>query len=191
MSLRLPLMLVLLSFSLTLQAQSEQPPHFQLYGGYSWLSNTFNGVPGARKPLNGWDSAIAFQEWHKLRFKIDVSGYRGTNLNAPQHALILMGGGQYNVQIGRETLFGEGLFGDAGLNENWGANKGPGNTASVAAVAGGGLDTRLTRHLAFRAEADYQYSYFALVTPGSKVPYRIPGLPTNFGRTTGGLVYLF
>ena len=58
-------------------AESKAPARFQLYGGYSFLSNSFNGLPGFRQPLNGWDSSIAFGAWHNLRFKIDVSGVPG------------------------------------------------------------------------------------------------------------------
>jgi hypothetical protein len=56
-------------------AQTETSPPFQIYGGYSWLSNSFNGVPGSRQPLNDWNAGAAFPQWHHLRFKIDYSMY--------------------------------------------------------------------------------------------------------------------
>jgi hypothetical protein len=41
-------------------------------------------------------------------------------------------------------------------------------------------------------DGGYQYAYFALAPPtGNNVPYRIPGLPTNFGRISTGLVWQF
>src|SRR5260370_11031176 len=79
-----------------------------------------NGFPGARQSLNGWDASMAFPAWHSLRFKIDAYGYHGTNLNAPQHGLFILAGAQYSHTIKRETLFAEGLIGDAALNRNWG-----------------------------------------------------------------------
>lgn len=81
--------------------------------------------------------------------------------------------------------------GVGGANKNWPANNAIGQTASFAALLGGGLDTPLTRHITFRVSGGYQYSYFALDHPLSLVPYRIPGLPTNFGRISSGLVWQF
>jgi hypothetical protein len=185
-------LIALLCLSCALQAQSETPARYQIYGGYAFLSNSINGVPGFRQSLNGWDAAVAFPSWHNLRFKVDASGYLGTNLGAPQHPYFLMGGGQYSWRIGRESVFVDGLMGDGGVNKDWGANKSPGETASFSVLAGGGLDTPLTRHIAFRVDGGYQYAYFALAPPtGNNVPYRIPGLPTNFGRISTGLVWQF
>jgi hypothetical protein len=187
---RLLLPIAMLCLSPALCAQPEAPARFQIYGGYTYLSNSFNGVPGSRQPLNGWDASAAFPAWHSLRFKIDAFSYRGTNLGAPQHPFFIMGGGQYSKRLGRETVFAEGLVGVGGLNRNWGPNKIAGETASIATLAGGGVDTPLTKRLAFRVDGGFQYSYFALQT-NALVPYRIPGLPTYFGRVSSGLVWKF
>ena len=83
------------------------------------------------------------------------------------------------------------MGGTGGANKSWAANNALGQTASFAALLGGGLDTPLTRHIAFRVSGGFQYSYFALMDPITLVPYRIPGLPTNFGRISSGLVWQF
>jgi hypothetical protein len=185
------LLLISLTLPGTLAAQPEASAPFQLSGGYSFLSNSFNGVPGSRQPLQGWDGSVAFPAWHNLRFKIDVSGYRGINLGAPQHAIVIMGGGQYERTLGRETFFAQALFGDCGLNENWGANETPGDTASFATLLGGGLDTQITRHIGIRFEGGFQHTNFALHQSATyPLPYRIPGLPSYFGRITAGLVWI-
>jgi hypothetical protein len=85
----------------------------------------------------------------------------------------------------------EGLMGTGGANKSWGTNNAIGQTASFASLVGGGLDTPLTRRFAFRVSGGYQYSYFALESPVLLVPYRIPGLPTDFGRISSGLVWQF
>ena len=175
---RLFLLIALLCLSPVLHAQSGAPARYQIYGGYSFLSNSLNGVPGSHQPLNGWVAAVAFPSWHSLRFKLDTYAYRGTNLGAPQHALFIMG------------VFVEGLGGTGSANKSWAANNALGQTASFAALVGGGLDTRLTRRIAFRVEGGFQYSYFALAGQYS-APYRIPGLPTDFGRVSSGLVWQF
>jgi hypothetical protein len=51
-------LLFLICPSITLYA-AEAPAHYQIYGGYTWLSNSFNGFEGARQPLNGWDRQSA------------------------------------------------------------------------------------------------------------------------------------
>jgi hypothetical protein len=103
-----------------------------------------------------------------------------------------MGGVQYTWKFKRESVFVEGLGGDIGLNKNWGAAQAPGGTASFSTLAGGGLDSRLARHVAFRVSGGFQWSNFALIGPApSLVPYRIAGLPTNFGRISTGIVWQF
>ncbi len=184
-------LIALLSLSSALHAQSGPPAHYQIYGGYTFLSNSLNGVPGSRQPLSGFDASVAFPSWHNLCFKIDAASYRGTNLGAPQHPYFIMGGGQYDWRIGRESVFVEGLAGVGGANRSWAANGAIGQTASFSSLVGGGLDTVLTRHIAFRVEGGYQYSYFALEHSVTLVPYRIPGLPSNFGRISSGLVWQF
>jgi hypothetical protein len=188
---RLLLLIALFCLSSSLYAQLKAPARYQIYGGYSYLSNTINGVPGSHQPLNGWDANAAFPSWHGLRFKIDVSAYRGTNLGAPQQPLFILGGGQYTWRIRRESVFVEGLLGDCGMNKNWGPNQTIGQTASIASLAGGGLDTPLTRRISFRVSGGYQYAYFTLGGPHITTPYRLPGQPINFGRVSSGLVWKF
>jgi opacity protein-like surface antigen len=173
-----------------LSAQSDHAASWQIYGGFTSLSNSFNGVPGARQPLLGWQGSVAFPAWHNLRGKLDFSTFRGTNLGAPQHAFAITGGGEYDRFIGKERIFGEALFGDMGLNGNWAANSGPGDSASFTTFFGGGLDTPVSKHFALRVEGGWQYTDFALFQSASyKYPYRIPGLPNNFARFSTGLVW--
>jgi hypothetical protein len=184
-------LIVLLFLSSTLFAQSEAPARHQIYGGYSFQSNTFNGVPGARQPLNGWDASGAFQPWHGLRFKLDTYGYRGSNQGIQQNAFFIMAGAQYDMRFRRETVFAEVLGGNGGLNKNWGPNGDLGRNTSFALLFGGGLDTSLSRHFAYRAAADLQTSNFTVLNNATTIAYRFPGLPNNFARVTTGLVWKF
>jgi len=190
MLVRLSLLSALCIAPIGLLAQSDHSASYQLYGGFASFSNSINGVPGAHQPLLGWQASIAFPAWHHLRGKIDFATFSGTNLDAPQHPYSIMGGAEYGHFIGKERVFAEALFGDMGLNGNWGANGGPGDSASFSTLFGGGLDTPLARHLAFRVEGGWQYADFALFQSVSyKSPYRIPGLPNNFARFSTGLVW--
>ncbi len=80
---RLLCLIPLLCLASSLHAQADKYSLYQLSGNYSWLSNSIDGVPGAHQPLNGWEAAFAALRWHGLRFKLDVSGYQGTNQGAP------------------------------------------------------------------------------------------------------------
>jgi hypothetical protein len=188
---RLLSLIAILCLSSVLHAQKEVPARMQIYGGYSFLSNSLNGVPGFHQGLSGFDASVAFGAWHNLRFKVDTTGYFGSNLGAPQHPYFILGGPQYTWRIRRESVFVEGLGGTGAANKTWAANGAIGQTASFAAFVGGGVDTPISRHLAYRIDGGYQYSYFGLITPVFITPYRIPGLPTNFGRVSSGVVWQF
>jgi hypothetical protein len=186
------LLIFLICLPTNLRAQSEAPARYQIYGGYSYLSNTMNGFPGARQSLNGWDASVAFAAWHSVRFKVDAYGYHGTNLDAPQHALFVLAGAQYSHRIKSVTLFAEGLMGDAALNRDWGPQGSKSGTSAFATLIGGGLDVPITRHFAYRADGGFQYAYTSLIGPGPQfAPYRVRGLPTYFGRISTGLVWQF
>lgn len=167
---------------------------YQLSGSYSLLSNSPNGVKGARQPLNGWDADLGMLRWHGLRFKIATGDYRGTNLNAQEHLLFLTGGGEYDHRLGREIVFAEGLMGDVAINKNWMKDGVAGQTASFLGIAGGGLDTPIGHNLAIRVKSDFVYMNLhpALAPVGTVVyPNLVHGLPNFYVRGGAGLVWYF
>ncbi|MGO8932122.1 MAG: hypothetical protein ACLPLZ_11070 [Terracidiphilus sp.] len=189
-------MLALMSVAAGVHAQTEAASsahaRYQIYGGYAFLSNSPNGLPGSRQPLSGWDAAIAFPPWRFTRFKVDVSSYRGTNLSAHENLYAILGGWQFTRRFGREAAFIEGLAGDGGLPRYWGPNGAPGETASWVSVVGGGLDTPISRRFAFRVSGGYQWSNFKLINNVVDIlPVQTPGLPNNFWRISSGLVWSF
>lgn len=171
----------------------------QAYVGYSYLSNAFNGVPGARQPLNGWNAAIAFPDWRHLHFKLDYSMYRGSNLGNPQHAFFILGGGQYERTFRREHFYLQALMGEGGLNGSWYRlntagykNSNTGTIASLSEFLGGGIDTPLRHRTAFRVEGGVQHGNFVPIQPLSQggCPYHLAGVPNYFGRFSAGIVWL-
>jgi hypothetical protein len=123
----------------------------------------------------------------RISLRCDFLGSRRGCAAPAQH----VDGLKYNYRIRRETLFAEGMAGVGGANKNWGAGGSLSQTASFASFLGGGLDTAITRHVAFRVEGGFQYSYFSLQHSSTLAPYRIPGLPTYFGRISAGPVWEF
>ena len=181
----------------SLHAQSESvsqqtTPQFQLYGGYTFLSNSPSGLPGEKRGLNGWNASIGVPPWRFIRFIIDVSSYRGSNQAAPQDVYYIMGGTQFTRRFGRESVFLEGLAGEGGINRYWGPNASPGDTASFVTVLGGGLDTSISRRLALRVRGGYQWSNFQLIDNVQlETPLKTPRLPNNFWRISSGVVWSF
>lgn len=171
--------------------QTNVASRYQLFGGYSFLSNSLNGVSGQQQPLNGWDVGFAIPPWHDLRFKLSAFGYRGTSQGALEHPYFIMGGGQYGRTFWRESAFVEALAGEGNVNMNWGAGGAVGDTASFSAILGGGLDTPVSRHFAVRVAGDFLYAYFKENERFHNMPPYVPGLPNYFGRASAGLVWRF
>ena len=188
----------LFCFSSVAAAQQQTSTPIEIYGGYAWLSNSFNGVPGSRKALNGWNGGVVFPPWRHLRFKIDYSMYRGANAGDPQHAFFIMGGGQYEATVHRERFYAEALVGEGGLNGTWFKadatdykNGNTGSHASLAEFLGGGIDTPIGRHAAIRVEGGVQHSNFVPIEPDpTSQPYHLAGIPNYFGRFSVGMVWL-
>ncbi|WP_109484981.1 acyloxyacyl hydrolase [Occallatibacter savannae] len=191
------LTLLLLDPAIYAADSQRQPPPFQIYAGYSRLSNSFNGFPGQHKPLNGMYAGVAFPEWRHLRIKVDYSLYKGTNQGDPQNAFFIMAGGQYGGTWHRERFFVEALAGEGAVNGTWrstaNTNYKNGNTGTIASFAeflGGGVDTPIGSHTAFRIEGGVQHSNFDALTPlPQSLPYHPAGLPDYFGRISAGVVW--
>jgi hypothetical protein len=159
----------------------------EVFGGYSFLSNSFNGHSsfGSHQPLNGWESAFALPISRSLSFKASADGYYGTSLGSPQRPIFILGGVAYSRHFGKETGFVEGLAGLGILNSDWWGGAVPGATKSFVASAGGGLDTPLTKRLAFRVQGGLLYANFTINDN------QIGGLPNYFARISTGLVWRF
>lgn len=189
------LFLLLACTAPTVRAQQTQPLFYKLSGGYSLLSNSPNGVKGARQPLSGFEAALGMFPWRGWDLKADVARYQGTNLNAQEHLLFLLGGGEYEGHLRREGLFGEALLGAVTANRNWMQNSEAGQTTSLACVIGGGLDTPIRNRVSFRVKGDFLYTNLhaalaSIPTPAPTYPITVHGLPNFYGRVTAGFVWI-
>jgi hypothetical protein len=143
-------------------------------------------------------AGVGFPEWHHLRIKLDYSLYRGSNRGDPQNAFFIMSGGQYGGTWHRERFYVEALAGEGAIKGTWlstdNAGFKNGNTGTIASFAeflGGGIDTPISAHTAFRVEGGVQHSNFDALTPLSEhaLPYHPAGLPDYFGRISAGIVW--
>lgn len=174
--------------------QQPQPFFYNLSGGYSVLSNSPNGVRGSRQPLNGFAASLGMLPWRGWKLRADAADYRGTNLNAQEHLLFLLGGGEYGRRLRRETAFADALLGAVNVNRQWMQNGEAGQTTSLLCVAGGGLDTPLRPQLAFRIGGDFLYmnlhaALASIPSPQPVYPNPVHGLPNFYGRVFFGLVW--
>lgn len=177
------------------RAQETQPFFYKVTGGYSLLSNSPNGVKGARQPLSGFEASLGMFFWRGWDLKADVTRYQGTNLNAQEHLLFLLGGGEYEKHLRREGVFGEALLGAVNANRNWMQNGQPGQTTSLACILGGGLDTPIRNRVSFRLKGDFLYANLhpalaQMNTPAPVYPVVVHGLPNFYGRFTAGVVWI-
>ncbi len=129
---------------------------------------------------------------------MDYSMYRGMNLGDPQHAFAILGGGQYEANFHRERFYAVALAGEAGMNGTWFKpdvgryqNGNTGMRASFEEFLGGGVDTAMSAHTAFRIEGGVQHSNFDPITMlPSGTPYHLEGIPNYFGRISAGIVWI-
>ena len=172
------------------QAQALDQPRrggYAVFTGYSFFSNSFNGhsTGTSYQPLNGWEVSFDAPVSRRFNLLVDGSGYYGTSLGSPQHPIFILGGLQYNRQFGKETAFLQGLGGLGHINSDfWGGLAHP-TTNSFVGSGGGGLDTPITPHLAFRVKADFIYANFTI--PDNQIHNQ----PNYFARISTGLVWRF
>lgn len=190
-SLRRPLILALiLAFNCKLVVAEVHlfSAKNEVYAGYSYLSSSFNAYANfSGSGMSGWDAALAMPAFGGLSVKAAALGYYGTNLGASQHEHSFFVGPQYSIRFRKESVFAHGLVGLAHINDAAIPydNSKPSSNFTFASMAGGGLDTRIAPHFAWRIEGDYLRSQF-----GSSSD-QIHGLHGNFARVATGLVFRF
>lgn len=167
--------------------EANRAKQYEVFGGYSFLSNSFNGHSSAtsHQPLNGLDISVAARAGRGVSLKADASGFYGTSLGSPQGPIFVLGGLQYLAPVGREAVFVEGMLGYGHLNQSaWGGAT-PIQTSTFAWVAGGGVERELTPRTAFRLQGD-------LLSASFNIPDdQIHDLPHYFARLSAGFVWCF
>ena len=184
-----------------MSAQSETPK-VTVFGGYSLLRNGGNNV-------NGWNGQGTFNFNRFLGVTADISGNYRTlaslpipivNVGVNQHLYTFLFGPTLTGNLGRVSVFGHALFGEAlagssagvslpiigGLNTSV-------NSANAFAMAfGGGLDFNLGRHFALRpAQLDLVRTHFSATDALATGLSSSTSGAQNFLRYSGGIVFRF
>ncbi|HEV2117649.1 MAG TPA: hypothetical protein VGR48_16565 [Terriglobales bacterium] len=180
----------------------DETPRVTVFGGYSLQRNGGNNA-------NGWDGQGTFNFNRFLGVTADISGtYRNiASLPVPiisagvnQHLYTFLFGPMVTGNLGRASVFGHALFGEARAGSSagvslpfiGGVSTGVNSASAFAMAFGGGLDLNLGRHFALRpVQLDLVRTQF------SPTDALTTGLSTstsgvqNFLRYSGGIVFRF
>jgi len=188
----------------SLNVLAQETPQWEIFGGYSYLRAGF-GPTSPLSPSPSFDELIGFSHintngWHasvtenvnkwfgatievsghyKRPLSIDLTpfGFPGQTLNINASAYIAGGGPQFSYhRIEKVSPFAHVLFGAFHARVNVPTTPVKISDTTWAIILGGGVDMRLSRYLAVRAQADYIRSHFS-------------DLGQNHFRVSGGLVY--
>jgi hypothetical protein len=141
-------------------AQSNKPkpgvPNIDLYGGYSYVFNSFYTVNSGG--MSGWDAAVKFPVWRSFfGIKGDVSRFSKTgSLDIGTKNMFILVGPQVGMHISTSTIFVHGLLGSAHLSNDATSN----SHNSFALAMGAGLDAGMSRRLAWRVTGDFYNTHF-------------------------------
>jgi len=178
---------LLITSSLGAQVQADR---LEVFGGYSFAASEF-GIYGGM--TNGWNASLNAKVVPKVGLVADFAGYYKTigygHCCPSDHSTTytFTFGPQISKTFSRLTLFGHALIGLGHIyaTQNVRPLYNPIKTEnSLAVVVGGGLDVRLSRRVAWRAEGDYLHTSF------QPADNQLSATGSN-GRFCSGLVFRF
>ena len=135
---------VTLTFSATAFAQEESTPKYEIGVGYSGL-HTNSADSTLQRTGNGGAGYFEYNLNRTLGLVGDFGGYANTNTH--DRLMTYMFGPRFNWRRGRLTPYAQFLFGGAYL---WGGPTYSQTQNAFATAAGGGVDYRLTDHIAIK-----------------------------------------
>lgn len=166
--------IILITFALLLLAGfagAQVPTSGNIFVGYSFYSaspSSLDLVNGGRPNLNGWEASLEGKVLPWVGIVADLSGHYGSqteveltpdpiSVSVSGHETDVMFGPRVSVSIGKFRPFGEALFGVGHVSTG---NFLSTSDTSWATAVGGGLDYKVIRILALRAEGDYVQTRF-------------------------------
>jgi hypothetical protein len=157
---------------LACSASAQQTPPIEVSAGYSYLRlggsggvNQHGGTVSVAGNVNNWFGIVG-----------DFGAYHSSPPGGSLNTYTFMFGPRFSLRAGRVTPFVQTLFGGAHLRASaFGFSSG---ITPLAASVGGGLDLRLSRHVAMRPQVDY-------------IAMRSHGSTQNVGRASLDLVFRF
>jgi len=170
-----------------------QDSKVDIFGGYQYLHNgdvTVNGTsqPESSQSFNGWNIAPAYKFNKFVGAEADFSGGYGSVSGVSNHIYTYTGGPIITVGLPFLQPFAHVLFGGAHLASS--ASGVSVSTNGYTLMAGGGVDAKLNRLIAFRvAQVDWVYYHFSGYTAGNVTTPSFSG--SNNVRISTGIVVRF
>jgi len=157
---------------LTSSASAQQVGRVDVSTGYSFLrlggsggESQHGGTISIAGNVNNWFGIVG-----------DFGAYHSAPLGASLNTYTFLFGPRVSLRAGKVTPFVQTLFGGAHMNASaYGISAG---LTPFAMSAGGGVDLRLSQHIALRPQVDY-------------IALRSSGQTLNAGRASMGLVFRF
>jgi len=168
-----------LFLALAVPAMGQDPPKFDVFGGYSYVHFSIKGSGATGQitsNLNGGSGSAAFYPNNWLGLVADFGGYKfstlnsaGGNLSVSGTAISYLFGPRVRFGSGGVTPFAQVLFGGAHTGDITCSTTNAGCPASgkiansqnaFALTAGGGVDIKIARHFAIRGQAEYLMTRF-------------------------------
>jgi hypothetical protein len=168
--------IILITFAFMLLAgfaSAQVPTSGNIFVGYSFYSaspSSLNLATGGRPNLNGWEGSLEGKVLPWVGIVADISGHYGSQSfqifppgpgplteTVSGHETDVMFGPRLSFSVGKFRPFGEAMFGVGHVSTgNYSSN----SDTSLATALGGGLDYKILRIFALRAEADYVQTRF-------------------------------
>ena len=182
-SFLLVVLIAVAGIALPAKAQDETP-RLEVYAGYDYTrenaTNHITGVPPSQSVNgNGASGQLEFDATRWLGIVADLAGYAVARTGfATTHQVSFLFGPRANLRRGRLTPFAQVLFGGVWAEDAIVL----GSKTAFGMTAGGGLDFKLSRHIAIRP---LQAEYFL-----TKFPDGLNNRQNNF-RYSAGIVFRF
>jgi hypothetical protein len=153
-------------------ASAQVPTSGNIFVGYSFYSaspSSLDLTTAGRPNMNGWEGSLEGKVLPLVGIVADISGHYGQrsyveltpggpfNATVTGHETDVMFGPRLSFPAGKFRPFGEALVGVGHVNTGQGFST---SDTSFATAFGGGLDYKIIRILALRAEADYVQTRF-------------------------------
>jgi hypothetical protein len=207
--------LMVLICLLRLVVAAQEQPKATIFGGYSYLRNgsnntLSNNTLGGSNSLNGWEGQGTYNFTPYLGITADVNGmYRtvasfsllpGLSASANQRLYSFLFGPTVTAGLGRVSVFGHALFGEAHSSLGagitlpiiGGLSQGLTGANAFAMAFGGGVDIPLTRHFAIRpAQVDFLRTQFSSADAFSTGLSSSSNGGQNSFRYSAGVVFRF
>jgi len=162
-TVKLACAVVILGVFGSLTCMAEDDPALDLFGGYSYLNASTEGLANKHVSLNGWNAAGTFYLNHWFGIASDFSGHYGTpsigGTGVTTHVHNFLFGPQFSYRHGPLTPFAHALFGESRVSAEAGGIKVTDSDFGMA--LGGGIDVKLHPRMSWRMiEADYLRTQF-------------------------------